>query len=126
MSTPRVRLVRTRRVRCANRPSKASGMGQHRRLATKLSKPNAADRRSRRSSPLTPSKLRVRLIMFSGADHALASLRESNLTLAIISHASALAIVASKSFARRRLRFEPCDGSFDNPATWQQFEALGG
>src|ERR1019366_8430573 len=48
--------------------------------------------------------LRVRLIMFSGADHALASLRESNLTLAIISHASALAIVASKSFARRRLR----------------------
>jgi hypothetical protein len=42
--------------------------------------------------------------MFSGADHALASLRESNLTLAIISQASALAIVASKSFARRRLR----------------------
>ena len=40
----------------------------------------------------------------SGADHALASLRESNLTLAIMSHASALAIVASKSFARRRLR----------------------
>ena len=35
----------------------------------------------------------------SGADHALASLRESNLTLAIMSHASALAIVASKSFA---------------------------
>lgn len=42
--------------------------------------------------------------MFSGADHALASLREINLTLAIISHASALAIVASKSFARQRLR----------------------
>src|SRR5258708_38414483 len=43
----------------------------------------------------------------SGADHALASLRESNLTLAIMSHASALAIVASKSFARRRLRLSP-------------------
>src|SRR5665213_1232846 len=40
----------------------------------------------------------------SGANHALASLRESNLTLAIISQASALAIVASKSFASRRLR----------------------
>jgi hypothetical protein len=36
---------------------------------------------------------------------ALASLRESSLTLATMSHVSALAIVASKSFARRRLRF---------------------
>ena len=40
----------------------------------------------------------------SKVDHALASLRESSLTLAIMSHVSALAIVASKSFASRRLR----------------------
>src|ERR1035441_10987131 len=40
----------------------------------------------------------------SRVDHALASLRESSLTLAIMSHVSALAIVASKSFASRRLR----------------------
>jgi len=56
------------------------------------------------ASAATFAPVRVRLIMFSSADHALASLRESNLTLAIISHASALAIVASKSLARRRLR----------------------
>src|ERR1700687_3926647 len=40
----------------------------------------------------------------SRVDHALAILRESSLTLAIMSHVSALASVASKSFARRRLR----------------------
>src|SRR4029077_10633237 len=39
-----------------------------------------------------------------GQEQALASLLESNFTLAIMSHASALAIVASKSFARRNPR----------------------
>ena len=54
-----------------------------------------------RSTILTPESPTHNV---SRVDHALASLRESSLTLAIMSHVSALAIVASKSFASRRLR----------------------
>ena len=32
---------------------------------------------------------------------------------------------ASKSLARRRLRFEPGEGAFDDPATGKDFEANG-
>ena len=69
-----------------------------------MGRPADAPRREVRFAPIDGLIYSMPVAGFSGADHALASLRESNLTLAIMSHASALTIVASKSFARRRLR----------------------
>ena len=78
--------------------------GASRDLIIADGRPTDAPRREVRFAPIDGLIYWMPVAGFSGVDHALASLRESNLTLAIMSHASALTIVASKSFARRRLR----------------------